>query len=321
MPAPASGVADSLALTQKCFAAPELLFRPHALGNFLFQLLVGSQKLASSLRVPFIDFLCASLLLAQEPRLLQSDRRLVRRYIKQKPLSLRRKIRSRGTCDELTQFSLDAQSQKHDRNVSISHRIRHEQTRSMWKIAQPGVERTADHLRRIRQISVLPGPDHLQGRPPGRILQPGVGEIQVQHRRQHVEQSADNLGRLSATPNSGKRLDADQVVNTSLEALNLIGCVFHLSFHGQATSGRYFRPERAAFAQFPQKLIRRYKEGVLLDDAADENHRVSSHDVDDKVAATLRQIIKTDYGIFILRYDVVQPALVFEEIVYPGPVA
>jgi len=73
--------------------------------------------------------------------------------------------------------------------------------------------------------------------------------------------------------------------------------------------------------QFPQKLIRRYKERVLLDDAADENHRVSSHDVDDQVAATLRQIIKTDYGILILRYDVVQPALVFEEIVYPGPVA
>ena len=43
--------------------------------------------------------------------------------------------------------------------------------------------------------------------------------------------------------------------------------------------------------------------------------------VDDKVAATLRQIIKTDYGILILRYDIIQAALVFEEIVYPGPVA
>src|SRR4029077_15056568 len=78
---------------------------------------------------------------------------------------------------------------------------------------------------------------------------------------------------------------------------------------------------RTAFAQFPQKFIRRYEERVLLDDAADENHRVSSHDVDDKVAATLRQIIKTDYGILILRYDVVQPALVFEKIIYAGPVA
>src|SRR5207302_7362064 len=90
----------------------------------------------------------------------------------------------------------------------------------------------------------------------------------------------------------------------------------------KVTSDRcWFSPRCAAFAQFPQKLIRRYKERVLLDDAADENHRVSSYDVNDKVAATLRQIIKTDYGILILRYDVVQPALVFEEIVDPGPVA
>ena len=48
---------------------------------------------------------------------------------------------------------------------------------------------------------------------------------------------------------------------------------------------------------------------------------MSSYDVDDKVAATLRQIIKTDYGILILRYDVVQPALVFEKIVYSRPVS
>src|SRR5437588_13086420 len=106
MPAPASGVADSLALAQKCFAAPELLFRPLALGNFLFQLLVGSQKLAGSLRNALIEFLCDPLLLAQEPCLLQSDCCLVRRYIKQEPLSLRWKIRSLGTCDEYTHFSL-----------------------------------------------------------------------------------------------------------------------------------------------------------------------------------------------------------------------
>src|SRR5207248_10596995 len=135
IPAPTSGVADPLALSQKCFAAPELLFRPLALGDFLFQLLVGSQKLAGSLRDPLIEFLCESLLLAQEPRLLQSDRRLGRAYIKQEPLSLPRKVCPRGTGNQLTQFTLDAQSQKHDRNVYISHSIRNEHTQSMCKIA------------------------------------------------------------------------------------------------------------------------------------------------------------------------------------------
>src|SRR5438132_4351095 len=112
MPTPASGVADSLALSQKSFAAPELLFGSLALGNFLFQLFVGSQKLAGSLRDPLIEFICNPLLLAQEPCLLQSDRCLVRCYIEQKSLSLRWKIRSLGTCNEHTHFSLQAQSQK-----------------------------------------------------------------------------------------------------------------------------------------------------------------------------------------------------------------
>src|SRR6266446_4680044 len=101
-------------------ASPQLLFRPLAVGNFLFQLFVGSQKLTGSLRDPLIEFLCDSRLLAQEPRLLQSDRCLVCRYIKQEPLSLRWKIRSPRTCDDHTHFSLQAQSQKQDRNVSIS---------------------------------------------------------------------------------------------------------------------------------------------------------------------------------------------------------
>src|SRR5205807_5449425 len=40
--------------------------------------------------------------------------------------------------------------------------------------------------------------------------------------RQHVEQSTDNLGRLTATPNGGKRLNADPIVDKDFEALNLI---------------------------------------------------------------------------------------------------
>ncbi len=59
--------------------SPELLFRPLALGNLFFQLLVGSQKLAGSLRDALIELLCDPLLLAQESCLLQSDHCLVRR--------------------------------------------------------------------------------------------------------------------------------------------------------------------------------------------------------------------------------------------------
>src|SRR4029077_5737848 len=60
-------------------ASPELLIRPLALGNLFFQLLVGSQKLAGSLRDTLIEFFCDTFLLAQESCLLQSDHCLVRR--------------------------------------------------------------------------------------------------------------------------------------------------------------------------------------------------------------------------------------------------
>src|SRR4029077_5645275 len=111
--------------------SPELLFRPLALGNLFFQLLVGSQKLAGSLRDALIEFLCDPLLLAQESRLLQSDHCLVRRQIKKKSLSLRWKIRALGTHDAHTQFSVQAQSQKQNGNVSLSNRIPHARRRSV----------------------------------------------------------------------------------------------------------------------------------------------------------------------------------------------
>src|SRR6202022_2661160 len=126
--------------------------------------------------------------------------------------------------------------------------VPHEQRRRAWKIAEPRVERTADHLRLGGQVSVSSESNHLEGRTASRILQPGIGEIQAQHLQQHVEQSTDNLGRLSATPDGGKGLNADQVVDTGFEALNLVGRLFYLRFHRQVTSGRYFSPGRAALA-------------------------------------------------------------------------
>src|ERR1700730_13045450 len=75
---------------------------------------------------------------------------------------------------------------------------------------------------------------------------------------------------------------------------------------------------RFARAVFFQEFFRRDEERILLHDAADENHRVSSHDVNDEVAATFGQIIKTDDRILMMRNDVVQPALVLRKSSTPG---
>src|SRR6266480_4441643 len=173
----------------------------------------------------------------------------------------------------------------------------------------------ADHLRLRGQVSVLSESHHFEGRPAGRILQPDISEIQAQHLRQHVEQSTDNLGRLSATPDGGKRLNADQVVDAGLEALNLIGRLLDLRFHRQLTSGRYVSPGRTALAQLPQKLIRRHKKRVLLDDAADQNHRMRPQDVHYNIPAKLREIVNADDRVFIPGPDIVHPRLILHQVI------
>src|SRR5882762_2679755 len=52
IPAPASGVADSLALSQKRFAAAEVLLRTFAVNDLALQLFVRTRKFCSS----FLDF-------------------------------------------------------------------------------------------------------------------------------------------------------------------------------------------------------------------------------------------------------------------------
>lgn len=43
----------------------------------------------------------------------------------------------------------------------------------------------------------------------------------------------------------------------------------------------------AAFAQLPQELIRRNKERVLLENAANDDHRMSPHNVNNDIPAKL----------------------------------
>jgi hypothetical protein len=56
---------------------------------------------------------------------------------------------------------------------------------------------------------------------------------------------------------------------------------------------------RAACAQLPQELIRPHKEGVLLKDAADDDHRMGPHNVHDDIPAKLGEIVRSDDRIWI----------------------
>ena len=80
----------------------------------------------------------------------------------------------------------------------------------------------------------------------------------------------------------------------------------------------------AACAQLPQELIRRHEEGVLLQDAADDDHRMGPHNVHDDLPAKLGEIVRSDDRVWIARQHIVQPRLVLHQVidtrsVFQGP--
>jgi hypothetical protein len=61
------------------------------------------------------------------------------------------------------------------------------------------------------------------------------------------------------------------------------------------------RRGHAALAQLLHEFVWRYVEGVLLKDAADNNHRMCAHDVDYDLPAKLGEIVRSYNGVFVTR--------------------
>src|SRR5260370_12286558 len=90
----------------------------------------------------------------------------------------------------------------------------------------------------------------------------------------------------------------------------VVGCLRSLSILGGVTLG-----------QFPQELIWRNKEWVLLDNAPNDDHGVGAHNVNYDVPAKPGEVVRAYDRVFILRQNIVQPRLVLEEIVNSGLVS
>lgn len=72
----------------------------------------------------------------------------------------------------------------------------------------------------------------------------------------------------------------------------------------------------APSAQLLQELVRRDKEGVLLKDAAEDDHRVCPHDVNDYVRAEFGKVVHADDRVLIVGRNVVEPRFVLEKVIH-----
>jgi hypothetical protein len=70
-----------------------------------------------------------------------------------------------------------------------------------------------------------------------------------------------------------------------------------------------------SFTQLPQELVRGNEERVLLEDAADDDHRVGPHDVDNDLPAKLGEIVDSYDRVLISRQNIIQPRLVLHQVV------
>ena len=68
-------------------------------------------------------------------------------------------------------------------------------------------------------------------------------------------------------------------------------------------------------AKFPQELIRRHKERILLKDTADDDQRMGPHDVDYCVATELPQVVSADDRVVVAKPYVVYTRLELDHVV------
>ncbi|HWX19666.1 MAG TPA: hypothetical protein VN578_07145 [Candidatus Binatia bacterium] len=168
---------------------------------------------------------------AQQPRFLQPDRCLIRRDAQEKSLGLPWEIQTLRARYDKTDFSLQPQSQGYDGNVLVSNAVPHRRRPVLRVLSQTPVEQFSNLLRTSRQALGLGDPGHLDGCLSGWFFQPHIDQIQVEHFQQHVEQGANNPGRLAATPHGWKSEDADQIIDAATKVLDLLSGMFELHLH------------------------------------------------------------------------------------------
>src|SRR4051794_1285186 len=74
-------------------------------------------------------------------------------------------------------------------------------------------------------------------------------------------------------------------------------------------------PHCAPSPNFAQELLGRYKEWVTLENAADDDHRVSSHDINHGVAAKFRKMVGTDDCIIVAAPDIIDARFELNDII------
>src|ERR1035441_7902054 len=83
-----------------------------------------------------------------------------------------------------------------------------------------------------------------------------------------------------------------------------MGC---LSMRTRGGGGR--SPPPPPLAVFTQELLRRHEERILLENAADDNHRMGPHDVNHRVTAKFSKLVGADDRVVVTLPHIIDNAI------------
>ena len=146
------------------------------------------------------------------------------------------------------------------------------------------------------------------------IVQSRIDEVQAKHAQERVEQDANHLGWLATRPEGRKRKNADEIVDATLEELGSPppGPWAALACYTAATAV-YFarRAAREAPAETPPAVRRTDS----LKDPADDDHRMCTQDVDDRVASEFGKVVHANDRVVMVTPNIVHARFELDEVV------
>jgi len=149
------------------------------------------------------------------------------------------------------------------REVFVSDSVTHDRRPHLRVVSEPVPQIRADLLSRHRR----PRPSrHFRLCAADLFVQSDIDEIQRQYAGERIDQGLADVRRVAASPHRRKSKDADEIVDTPLQALDFLDGLFDGGFHEQHHDSK--RRGESSLAHLTKELLWRYIEWILLEDAA-----------------------------------------------------
>src|SRR5579884_1064889 len=180
---------------------------------------------------------------------------------------------------------------------------------------EPGCQRPPNLVGAVPRFRSVARPCGLTRRPTGPTAQADVDEVYGQQPQQYLSETATDMQRIGVAPNGRQCRERNQVPHAAAQIL-----CFIRGWRYRGYGAGLPACVDGTLPQFAEHLVGRDEKGVFLKDAADNHHRMRPHNVHNNLGAEPGQVIRSAHGVVVLGQHIVEPGLVFHDVLNAGPV-